>query len=277
MEIRIRVYNKPLVKAPYPSGFIGDGLTRLAVLELPTATLRRMLPSTLDLGEQRITAAGTHPVIVQCHSFLHCQFSFPTYLPPMKFHEQTFGIPFTRIRGGDSSAYLYMPKLYLDDPWVMIVGRNLWGFDKELANVAVADDNYTVTNFAGRRLLSLTWHVEKEMRPAVGGYPEFDEVRSMLSQPLLSLWPAALGPLLTVTDFDRRWHIATVRPMHAALQLDGAYARGLDTVSFGDGSGESSLAGAYELSAQWWLSYPFPAPASFTEPGVHGRMRAQVV
>lgn len=271
------MYNKPLVKAPYPTGFIGHGLTRLAVLALPTAAVRRILPSVLDLGDQSITAPGTHPVIVQCHSFMHCQFSFPTYLPPMKFHEQTFGIPFTRIRGGDSSPYLYMPKLYLDDPWVMIVGRNLWGFDKELAKVAEGTNSYTVTNLVGRQLLSLTWQGKEEMRPAVGGYPEFDDVRDMLNQQLLSLWPAALGPLLTVTDFDRRWHISTVRPMRAALQVDGAYARGLDAVSFGNDGGDSALAGAFELSAQWWLSYPFPASISFGVPGLHGRMSAQVV
>jgi hypothetical protein len=267
MRFRMRVYNEPLVKAPYPIGFIGDGLTRCAALALPAPIVRSFLPASLELGDQDVTPIGTHPVILLFHGFNYCQFSFPTLLPPMSFHEQTFGIPFTRIQAGTAVAgasgpFYFMPKMYLDDLWVLMVGRNFWGFDKQMAVVTVTENCYTVTSHWGRRLASLSWGVGgDEPRAAREGYPEFEPIRQMLSQPLISLSPAALGPLLTLTDFDRSWDLGTVRPIHSDLELDPFYLPGFQGGRFAtsrdSAEAQPGLLGAYELSAQWWLSFPY--------------------
>jgi hypothetical protein len=263
----MRVYNEPLVKAPYPFGFIGDGLTRCAVLALPAWKVRGFLPASLELRDQDVTPSGTHPVVLLFHSFTHCQFSFPTFLPPMNFYELTFGIPFTWIRAssvvpGGSGPYYFMPKVYLNDLWVWMIGRMHWGFDKEMAVVSVTETHYTVTSLAGRCLASLAWNDgEGEARPAVEGYDEFEPIRQMLSQPLISLSPAARGPFLTLTDFDRSWNLATVRPIRSVLELDPFYLPGFEGGRYAT-SGDSAemlprLLGSYELSAQWWLSFPY--------------------
>jgi hypothetical protein len=274
---RIRVYNEAPVKAPYSFGFVGDAITRCIALALPSSKVRAMLPAGLGLCAQSVTPQGTHPVILQSHTFAHCQFSFPTMLPPMSFHEQTLGIPFVCVSAAPglraAGPYYFMPKLYLDDRWNLFIGRNFWGFNKELARVRVNAGSYTVTSMTGRRLAGLTWSVSgDEPRPAIGGYEQFEPVRKMLSQTPLSFSPAAVGPIPTLTDFDRSWNLGTVRRLRAVLDIDAAYCPRFSGGHYetadetGQASGWPAL--AFEVSAQWWLSYPYLLPGAMTGPGM---------
>jgi len=206
-------------------------------------------------------------VVFLFHWFFHCQYSFPTLLQPMNFHEQTAGVPFTYIRAGHCvreqlGPYYFMPKLYLDDWWVWGNGRFLWGFDKEMAAVDLTESRYNVRSPGGRPLASLEWSGgEAEFRPAVSGYREFEPIRQILSQPLVTCFPAAAGPLFALTDFDRRWHLGMVRPLRTVLQVKPAYMPGFDGGRYvaGDPGGiETCAMGSYELSAPWWLSLPYP-------------------
>lgn len=267
----MRVYNEAPVKAPYPFGFIGDAITRCIAMALPYSNVVSMLPPGLEPCPQQVTPIGTHPLILQSHTFAHCQFSFPTMLPPMSFHEQTLGIPFVRVTADGAGPFYLMPKLYLDDAWNQFIGRSFWGFNKELARVRVNGDSYTVTSLAGQRLASLRWSAyDEEARPAIGGYEEFEPVRRMMSQTLLSFSPAALGPILTLTDFDRSWNLATVRKLRAKLDIDANYFSGFSGAHCHtiDESGHASgwATGGFEVSAQWWLSYPYLPPGTMTGP-----------
>ena len=255
------------MKAPYPCGYIGDGLTRCAALALPAGKVQRLLPPHLELSEHDASAKGTHPVILQFHDFSNCRFSLPSLLQPLNFHEQTFGIPFTRISSrygisAGSGPYYFMPKLYLDHPWVWTVGQNLWGFFKEMAAIEVSRDSYTITSFAGRRLASLRWsYCEDRAGSAFGEDPRFKAIRELLSQTLISRSPAPIGPLLNLTDFDRDWNRAAVRPLHAVLEVDPCYVPGFDggryVVNGAPADPEYSVIGCYEISTQWWLSFPY--------------------
>src|ERR1700686_3525245 len=89
-----------LLTAPYPFGFIGDGITRGVTLVLPSSEVRALLPAGLELGDQDVPPEGTHPVILLFHGFSNCQFSIPTLVQSMNFHEQTAGVPFTYVRAG---------------------------------------------------------------------------------------------------------------------------------------------------------------------------------
>jgi hypothetical protein len=249
-----------LLTAPYPIGFIGDGLTRVVTVALPCSKVRTLLPSGLTLGEQDVTPPGTHPVVFLFHGFTECQWSFPTMLGSMNFHEQTAGIPFTYV-WGNLGPYYFMPKLYLDNAFVQMSGRWLWGLDKELAIMEATGSRYTVNSLAGRRLVSLSWSThENNGHRDIAGYPEFEPVRRMLSQKLITVFPAAVGPWFTLTDFDRRWKLATVRPLRTWLEVDASYMPGLEGGCYPglDGSPENAcVPGSYELNAPWWLSFPY--------------------
>ena len=258
------MYNRTLLRglltAPYPFGFIGDGMTRGVTLALPAAQVRAWLPPGLELGPQNRTPAGTHPLIFLFHDFTHCQYSFPTLLQSMNFHEQTVGIPFTYLPAGNPVSgklgpYYFMPKLYLDDLWVLLNGKYLWGFDKEMAAIAVTQDRYTVTSSGGESLVSLSWSCQgTNGHGGIREYPAFEPIREMLSQTLITLFPAAVGPFFTLTEFDRRWNLARLRPVETVLEVGPSYLPGLEPGRYLP----SPALGSFELSAPWWLSLPYP-------------------
>ena len=255
------------MKAPYPFGYIGDGITRCVVLALPVWKVQRLLPPNLELGDQDVSVPGTHPVILQFHDFSQCRFSIPSLLPPLNFHEQTFGVPFTHIssRSGLATArvpYYFMPRLYLDDLWVWSVGRNLWGFDKQMAAIEVTSDRYLVRSFSGGKLASLSWsYGDESARPTFTEDTTFKLVRRMLSQALVSLAPAAIGPIFTLTDFDRNWDGASARRIRGVLEVDPCYAPGFDGWGFvtddKPADPQCSMIACYEISTPWWLSFSY--------------------
>ena len=263
--------------APYAVGFIGEGITRLVPLALPSAKVRAWLPDGLELGKQNFTPPGTHPVIFLFQEFSHCQFSFPTWLRSMNYHEQSMGVPFTHIHTGHGVAgilgsYYFMPRMCLDDLWVL-VGSAGWGFNKELARVNTTASRYTVTSLAGRRLASLAWTGENNHR-AVRGYTEFEPIRQILSQRLVTAFPAPGRPFFALTDFNRRWEMAKVRPLRTVLELDPWYmppsymptSNAVRYPASGWSAGiESSALGSYELLAPWWLSFPYPPVLPFRD------------
>jgi hypothetical protein len=254
--------------APYLFGFIGNGVTRCVVLALPSRKVRALLPDGLELLEQNVTPPGTHPLIFLFHGFSECQFSFPTLLRSMNFHEQTAGIPFTRVRHSEGpyagpGPYYFMPKLYLDDILVMLGGIFWWGFSKELASVDSGANRYAVTSLTGHFLASLNWRVDGDVasRP-VAEDAEFESTRAMMSQRLISMYPPGVRPVYCLSDFDRRWHLAKVRPIDCVLEVASDYMRG-----FAGGHFETSalrvpdefIVCSFELSAPWWLSPPYQA------------------
>ena len=201
------------------------------------------------------------------HTFTHCQFSFPTLLEPMHFHEQTLGVPYVAMgpcgEWTDPAPYYFMPRVYLDDPWVWMIGRTYWGFNKEMATVNVGETCYTISSPTGAPMARLAWNGSGgEARAAIYGYQDFDALRSMLSQPLISFLLSAAGPVPVLTDFDRNWNLATVRRIHPVLEILPCYQHGFEG-EFREIPGEEertgpALVGAYELSGPWWLSFPYP-------------------
>jgi hypothetical protein len=251
--------------APYPVGLIGNGITRIFTLPIASARVRPLLPAGLELGEQNVTPQGTHPVIFLFQRFFQCQFSVPLPIPGMNFHEHTVCVPYTYVRPGYGppgglGPYCFMPKLYLTDPLVLLGGVFVWGFDKEMAKIDVTERSYTVTNQYGRRVASLEWNGDNNLGTcSVSESHEFEPVRLMLHQRLISALPAGAGPWLVLTDFERRWNLAAVRPLQATMELTPAHRLSFQSGRYASGDAGSSAPGAYELRAPWYSSLPYYA------------------
>lgn len=251
----------------------GDSIMRGVTLALPSGIVRNFLPAGLDLGAQNVTPPGTHPVILLFNDLFRAQMSVPTPLPSMTYREHTFGVPFAYLSSGGITPgkpgpYYFMPKLYLDNLWATMGGLAFWGFPKEMASFGVAADHYTITNLAGRRLTSLAWETDAEQgqRP-IADYPNFEPVRQMLNQPLISMVPASLGPFFVLSDFDKAWDVATLQPLRTSLEVDEEYVPGYPggryPVSGRFPGIDSSVLGSYELRAPWRLSLPYPPMLAF--------------
>jgi hypothetical protein len=154
-----------------------------------------------------------------------------------------------------------MPKLYLDDLWVLMNGRFWWGFNKEMTSVVACGNRYAVTSLAGQRLVSVEWSAEENgVAPPGSGSAQFEPIRQMLNQTLISETPAATGVFFSLTDFDRKWNLSTVTPLRCSLEVDPAYINGFEGGLFtaSEKAGiASSAPSAFEVSGPWWLSLPY--------------------
>jgi hypothetical protein len=246
----------------------GEGTMRGVTLALPTDQVRNLLPAGMELGNQDVSPRGTHPVILFFHDMFRAQMSIPTLLPNMTYREHSVGVPFTYISCGSITPgvpgpYYFMPRLYLDNFWATLGGLCIWGFAKEMATVTVTGDSYTVNALGGQRVTSLQWKKSKntEHKP-IAEYANFEPVRQMLNQPILSMVPLARGPFFILSDFDKQWNVATVRPMETVLEVDVEYVPGYPAGRYpaaGWSAGiDRSVLGSYELLAPWRLSMPYP-------------------
>jgi hypothetical protein len=250
----------------------GNGTMRGVTLALPKDRVADFLPAGMELGDQNVTPAGTHPVILFFHDMFRAQMSMPTLLPNMTYHEHSVGVPFSYISSGsitpgNPGPYYFMPKLYLDNFWATIGGIAFWGFPKEMASVNVTAETYTVTSFTGQRITSLAWKKPKGAFKPIQEVPNFEPVRQMLSQPIISMVPMAMGPFFILSDFDKIWETATVRPLETSLEVDVEYVPGYaggryPATGWSPGI-DSSVIGSYELRALWRLSLPYPPLFSF--------------
>lgn len=251
----------------------GNGTMRGVTLALPSDRVRDLLPAGLELGPQTVSPPGTHPVILFFHDMFRAQMSIPTLLPNMTYREHSIGVPFSYITPGGLTPghpgpYYFMPRLYLDNFNATLGGLLFWGFPKVMGSFLVTADRYTITDLSGERLTSLAWYNDaaKGHKP-IAAYPHFEPVRQMLSQPIISMMPASLGPFFILSDFDKKWDVATVRPLRTALEVDVEYVPGYaggryPAQGWSPGIDESVL-GSYELRAPWRLSLPYPPLFNF--------------
>jgi hypothetical protein len=250
----------------------GMGTMRGVTLALPTATVRNFLPAGMELGQQTVSPPGTHPVILFFHDMFRAHMSIPTLLPNMTYREHSVGVPFSYISSGSITPgmpgpYYFMPKLYLDNVWATVGGIMFWGFAKEMASATVTAESYTVNTLAGQRVTSLAWKKTDQECLPIAEYPNFEPVRQMLSQPIISMLPLAMGPFFILSDFDKAWNVATVRPLETTLEVDVEYVPGYPggryPVSGRSPGIDKSVLGSYELRAPWRLSLPYPPLFAF--------------
>jgi hypothetical protein len=246
----------------------GTGTMRGVTLALPTAHVRAMLPPGLELGAQQVTPPGTHPVVLFFHDMFRAQMSVPTLLPNMTYHEHSIGVPFSYLAAGSimpgvPGPYYFMPKLYLDNFLATLGGFLFWGFAKEMASVTVTGTSYAIDSLAGSRVSSLAWKAsEPHPFKPIAEYPNFEPIRQMLTQPIISSVPAAMGPFFALSDFDKDWAAATLSPLQTRVEVNVEYVPGYPAGSYpatGWSPGiDSSVLGSYELKAPWRLSLPYP-------------------
>jgi hypothetical protein len=127
----------------------GEGTFRGVTLSLPTGQVRRMLPAGLELGDQRVTPPGTHPVILLFNDLFRAHMNIPSLLPSLTYNEHTIGIPYSYVTrgpltGSTPGPYYYMPSLELDNLSAILGGRLFWGYNKRLAHFESTAGRYTI-------------------------------------------------------------------------------------------------------------------------------------
>jgi hypothetical protein len=267
------------MSTPFPFGTIslgGYGHMRGVTLARDTDSVRNLLPAGLDLAPQDVSPKGTHPIVLLFNDMHRAQLSFPNLMPSLTYHEHFIAIPFAILSNasltpGYAGPYYYLVKGYLNSFLATFGGRFFWGLPKELTTLKVTGQQYTVEDRCGRQLTSLAWKPEREngFRP-LAELPNFNPIRAMLSHPIISMMPAAVGPFFVASDFHIQWESATLRPLQTAVEIDSAFVPGYECGRFpatGWSPGiDRSVLGSYELQAPWQITAPYPLMLANSSP-----------
>lgn len=250
----------------------GFAVTRGVTLKLDADTVRTLLPAGLELGEQSLTDSQSHPVVLFFHSISNAGFSLPSLLPRQAYHEFVLGVPYVRLAGlsitpGHPGPYLFMPRLLLDSIWPTLTGVLGWGFAKRTAAIQVTSDSCTISDSSGR-VISLSWRTDAgAYSQPISAYSLFAPIRSILEQPLISMVPAGMGPFFVVSNFERYWSAAKLKPLQATLKVDYDFVTGCPPGQYPSEGVPKGIdmdpLGSYELSAPWRLSLPYHPLISF--------------
>ena len=244
----------------------GDALTRGVTLALPREQVHALLPYGLQLGPQRVTPHGTHPVMLLYHQISRVHMSIPTLLPSLAYHEHIIAVPYCYLTLGKIDAhtpgpFMFEPRLYLDSVLAVAGGIFYWGFAKRFASFNVTQERFAVTSSEGAKVSMLTSRASGEFQP-VASCSNFDAVRKMHDQPLILQQPAGIGPFFVCANFDKNWHGSSVRPLETITHIEESPMVGVNTGTFpanGYAAGiDTGVLGSYELRFPWRLSLPYP-------------------
>lgn len=244
---------------------VGDGVIRAVTLEMPIETARSFLPYTLELAPQTMTRPGTHPIVMFFQEMVRAHMTVPSLLPNMTYHEYVLAVPHTRTTGafgmGSSAHMQFMPKLYLSEWLPTLGGLFFWGFAKQMAHYRVTSNKIAISSYrAEDPLVSLNYDYEPdtEFKP-VSEYSHFGPLQEIMSEPLVSQLPAAMGPFLVCSNYDKIWSQALLRPISTEITVHESFVPNLPTGIFPGGKSiTTSALGAVEIRAPWKLSVLYP-------------------
>jgi hypothetical protein len=129
---------------------------KFTFVSVDASFLQSLLPPSIILAQQKYTPPGQHPLLLmfndtylQSNDFLKS--IARQYNIPLKLHYNEFivMIPFVKFRDealNESTAYCFLPVLYLDSLLAVIGGRIFWEFNKNMAVFDVTNTTYLVSS-----------------------------------------------------------------------------------------------------------------------------------
>lgn len=124
-----------VITAPVPVVFSGTYDANVIVVEMDAAHVQSLLPPSLELAPQTLTAPGKHPVVSLNLSYL----SFST--PSPVWSETAYIVPNTRLKNGavdcvegKNGPFSFMPVLHVNSA-VPLAFNELFGLNQHLATI----------------------------------------------------------------------------------------------------------------------------------------------
>jgi uncharacterized protein with NAD-binding domain and iron-sulfur cluster len=204
-----------------------------------------------------------------------------------------FAVPYVRLE--DSHApnrgpFLYMRRLYLDQPAPRLLGNLLYGFEKLEADIVADEGRFRVKRRDdGKPIVTARFEAAGDPRPPQD-FAGFEAVRALLEQPTISQATRIvdddaftdrefLSPFLcTRVRYDFGDPSSTFQPVRAEVWLSPETSpAGLPVGTFTAGSLAEHELGAFRMRAPQVVSLPGPPDSVRYEPTPPRRKRKVVV
>jgi len=230
----------------------------LLLLAVPRESAAALLPPEILLGEQPLTPAGLHPVLLWFGRQREVHLTHLRHLPgfPIDYLEAIGGVPFVHPAGSRrTEPCLNLVQLYLDAPLAILGGVTLWGFPKKPARMHEEAQRFEACSLLRREPLL---RCETELTGPSGPATRLPHVRAfaeVLAQPLLQGAAGNMGPAVGSLF---RWALAeaAVQPARVRLRLFDRFLPGL-AGQYTVPSVEEAPLGALHLESHWRLSLPY--------------------
>jgi len=246
---------------------VGTIDSRVVVLGLPRAEVEKLLPLGLELAPQPLTFPDKHPVFVM---FSHDHFE--AWFGDMDYNEMMVAVPYvqrTAVQVANRGPFVYMPRLYLDDRTPKELGNLLYGFEKQLAEIANGPSEYQVRTSDGSQTIARASFTEAGDALPPSQVPLFQSVRKVFDMPTISQALRIVdadafnerdfvSPFLCCTlTYDFSDDTCTVQPLTANVEFtDALTPAGLPTSPLHVPSIETQVLGAFRMKAHQVVSLP---------------------
>jgi hypothetical protein len=160
------------------------------VLPLPQTSVQPALPKGLTLAPQKLTPAGTHPVLFTFTEAVGVHFTVTQLkLPSLQGYQGVvLQIPYVH-RADDSRLYIYPVRLYLNQVIPLVAGWMGYSLPQRLVKVETSPTGYEIKSLRNIRLLSSQFEPVGE-RASLSAFPHFQRgMAQLLAQPLLIKYP----------------------------------------------------------------------------------------
>lgn len=220
-------------------------------LAVSNAAVDALLPSGLVRAEQSATPPGTHPILLP---LAHNYNTRPSWLPlfSLDYLEYSVVIPYV-ARSGSASLLTYIPILFLNKLFPILLGRLVYGFPKRSAHIASAPPLYQANLSSGTTLVEADLPAYGDALPPAE-YPHFAQIDPMLRFPIVTRW---MGLLYVCSDMN--WELDTaarIRPVSGELLLTEDFIPNLEERRFTISGIDRQPLGAFLLTTQWTFSLP---------------------
>jgi hypothetical protein len=248
--------------------FVGDLDAAVALIAVPAASARAMLPEGLQLAPQNLTSGDQHPLLVMLGRQQNVRLAL--FSSGTDYLEFILAVPFVEHDRPDRhprGPFGYLPCLFLDRRLPILAGRLLLAYDKRRAAISATDDSYSIAHATtGEPLISARF------KPLRG----------------LSEWrpPQAIADILRLPVISRRAHSAwrysvadfaldrgEIRPIGMELAIECPFVPGLPVGSF---VLEAEDGHALRLRTGWRLTGPIARRVPPLPPGT-GQAPAEAV
>jgi hypothetical protein len=215
--------NEPVINAE--TTYEGD----IVFANLPRTVVGSVLPSDLQLATNVGDMQSQHPIVLVFGSQTKPRSIIPPINGANDYHEMILVIPFVQ-KVGSQKWHNYVVRMYLD--WQMGVdgGNLLYGYRKEMADLArtpqlnqppefIFDISQAKTaRFTAQVTGVSAWMDDQSAKTALTNY---EAMKVIFDMPILGTWPASYGMAspYVCSYFVWTWQGATVRSASTRLQF----------------------------------------------------------
>jgi uncharacterized protein with NAD-binding domain and iron-sulfur cluster len=257
-------------------GGVGDIEAFCVLVSLPVDFVTSKLPAGLELYVPK-PRPGTTPAPPTMHEvvliFARQRNVRPGLLPfggasYVEIAQLIPDVAHTDVLSLNDVPFSFMPNILLDSLVAMVVGQNLYGFNKQLARVRTDGDSFDVRSPLG----SIgAWFERCGVPGSISQYPRIDAIRNRLEQPLVGVGPDG-SFIYSILNFGLS--AAAFQPVKGTINIAPPFMPTHDPLTLD--SGLATYPWGFRFLSHWSLSLPFGFPGGTTSTGGPGKSLRRV-